>query len=151
MKEYPIRISKTTIQEVAPINDAIPEFQKGYLQKFFKEGHSEKKNIILLAECEGKKAGYLIAYDRFEDGSIYLWCVGVLPKYRKRGLLNRLMKRFEKWSAENGFTKIKLKSTNKFRNMLAYILEEGYLFTQIVPHEDLNENEIWVEKEITIH
>ncbi len=92
----------------------------------------------------------MIAYDRFGDGSIYLWCVGVLPKYRKRGILGHLMKRFEKWSAENGFTKIKLKSANKFRNMLAYILEEGYLFTQVVPPEDLNENEIWVEKVITV-
>jgi ribosomal protein S18 acetylase RimI-like enzyme len=142
-----IRIAECSIPEAEPINDAIPEFDKGYLQKFFLEKYNERKHLIVKALWEQKAAGYLVAYDRFEDNSIYCWCLGVLPEFRKKGIARQLMQHLENWAKRNGFSKIRVKTENRFREALVQYIKSGYYVTAVALNKKIEKNEVWLEKD----
>lgn len=146
--EETILVKETSIEEAEKVHATIPEFDPGYLQKFLRKKYNETKHLILVARINQDAAGYLIAYDRFNDGSIYCWCFGVKPKYRKKGVLTKLMQELEKWSRKNKFTAIKAKTENRFKAALSYYIENNYQVIGLDKKEKIEHSEIWMEKKL---
>lgn len=55
----------------------------------------------------------------------------------------------ETWVSEHGYLEIRVKSRNRYRNMLMLLLSEGYQVFDIEPQEQLEDNRIWFQKTLT--
>lgn len=73
----------------------------------FLDRYKDKKRLILVAYADGQPAGYLVAYDKDDDGSFYCWMAGVDPLFRRCGILSELMKYLGDWAKGHGYGKIR--------------------------------------------
>ncbi len=144
---HEVEIREATFREAANVHNRIPEFEKQD-EEFFRERCEGKKTLIIVAYVEDKPAGYMIAYDRYHDGSIYCWMTAVVPEFRRKGVLKAMMQYLETWARKEGFTKIKIKTRNERREMLAYLVKYGFNFIEVIPKESVEKYRILLEKEI---
>ncbi len=140
-----IIVKDVRIEEVVSINRTVPEFDP-YTREHFEERLKNTDNLVIAAYLDEKSAGYLVGYDRYKDGSFYCWMVGVNPDFRRRGVLKALMSYQERLAREKGYTKIKIKTRNRFIEMLTYLVEYGFYFTEVVPCSNIEDNRILLEK-----
>jgi len=143
-----ITIKEVPIEEAVKVNATIVEFDAPYQKDYFEDKYKDKDKLIIVAYVDDQPAGYIVGYDKFEDGSFYCWMAGVNPKFRKLGLLKRMMDYEDNWAKEKGYNKIKIKTRNNRREMLAYLVKYGFFFTEVVQHPNIDDNRILLEKEL---
>ena len=144
-----ITIKETSLQEAIKVNKQIPEFDiKDKEADYFEEHYKGKEYLILVAYYNNQAAGYMISYDKFNDGSIYCWLAAVIPKFRKNGILKALMEYLTNWSKNKGYNKVKIKTRNKCRSMLSFLVKNNFQFTNVIKQEEIKENRIQAEREI---
>lgn len=143
-----ITIKEVPIEEAIKVNATIVEFDAPYQKDYFEERYKNKEKLIIVAYVDNQPAGYIVGYDKFEDGSFYCWMAGVNPKFRKLGLLKAMMDYEDKWSKDKNYNKIKIKTRNNRREMLAYLVKYGFFFTEVVQQPNMDDNRILLEKEL---
>lgn len=124
----------------------IPEFQEQVEAEEFSKRLNQKKNLILIAFYRNRPVGFKLGYDRYQDGSFYSWLGGVIPEFRRQGIAGLLARNQEKWAVAEGFRSIRIKTRNKFKGMLIFLLKTGFQITSLVPSEDISESRIELEK-----
>lgn len=143
-----IVIKEVFIEEAVKVNATIVEFGVPYQKDYFENRYKDKEKLIIVAYVDEQPVGYIVGYDKFEDGSFYCWMAGVNPKFRKWGLLKAMMNYEDKWAKERGYNKIKIKTRNNRREMLAYLIKYGFFFTEVVKQSNTEDNRILLEKEL---
>ena len=138
-------IKEISIQEAIDIHNTIPEFHKKHLNDF-EDRIKDKQSLVIGAFSENISAGYIIAYKKYEDGSLYCWMAGVNPNFRKQGILKEMMDYITSWAKDKGFTKIRIKTRNSRREMLSYLIKYHYDIVEFTPHPE--DNRIVFEKKI---
>ena len=141
-------VKHAALEEAEQVHQQIPEFSPDYLKRFYSEKYNEKKRVVLTAQTGNENSGYLIGFDRFNDGSVYCCCFGVAPPFRRKGVLKALMDYFEQWAEKEGFKKIKVKTENRFREALSYYIQNQYAVFDFSKKEKTENNEIWLEKKL---
>lgn len=135
-----------TVNAIAVLS-GITEFTAPIKQEQF-DIRLQSSPIILVAYFKGKAVGCKIAYDRFNDGSLYSWLGGVLPEYRNKGIAQQLNEKMEELAVEKGYHSIVFKTRNKFKSMLQFGLKNGYNIVGIEQKKDVSENRIVLKKEL---
>ncbi len=144
-----IVVKEVSVEEAVKINLTIPEFEARYNTKdYFEDRYKNKDTLIIMAYFDNKPAGYLIGYDRFSDKSFYCWMAGVKPEFREMGVLKALMDYEESWAKARGYKKIRIKTRNNRREMLAYLIKYGFYFTEVETYPNIEENRILAEKKL---
>ena len=64
------------------------------------------------------------------------------------GVLTKMMEKFIDYARSLGYDKVTLKTVNNKREMLSYLVKNGWNFMQVFPKDKPILNEIWVEKQI---
>ena len=146
--ENKITIKEDTIENVVDISSRIVEFDDKFKKNYFEERYLEKEKLILVAYFENKPAGYLVSYDNYNDGSFYCWMAAVDPEFRRKGILSELMTRLEDWARENGYKKIRIKTRNNKREMLSYLVKNGFYFINIEECPLIEDHRLLLEKNI---
>ena len=142
-----IVIRQAPLQTVMDVHGKISEFRgAGYDQAVFEDRLKGKKCLLSVGFIGNAPAGYMVAYERWEDGSIYCWLAGVLPEFRRLGIMTRLMAALEKWAKAEKYKKITIKTRNARREMLAFLVKRGFNFTHIQPKHRMEENRLLLEK-----
>ena len=142
-----IVIRQAPPRTVLDVHDKIPEFRgAGYDLSVFEERLKGKKHLFLVGFADEVPAGYMVAYERWGDGSIYCWLAGVIPEFRRHGILTRLMGSLAEWAKGEGYKKIAIKTRNNRREMLAFLVKNGFDFTNVQPKGRVSENRILLEK-----
>jgi GNAT superfamily N-acetyltransferase len=140
-----INIFETTIENILPLESEIPEFDSGYILKNLGKLEN-KESLILIAKIDDNPAGFAIRYDRYNDGSLYAWILGVLPQYRQQGVMTALFNYTYDWAKEHNYKSIKVKTQNFRRPMLHALIKEGFNFLEVEDNEDINKAKILLEK-----
>jgi ribosomal protein S18 acetylase RimI-like enzyme len=143
-----IEIYKGIIKEAFEISKKIPEFDKISTEKEYEKRLSNTKYLILIAKVNNELVGFKVGYDRYNDGSFYSWIGGVIPEYRKKGIAKKLAEEQELWAKKQGYKNIKIKTRNKFRNMLIFLITSGFKIIDIEKKEQINENRIILKKDL---
>jgi len=142
-------VKEVTIKDVMGIHKKIPEFRETPADKLLGAERYEGKQTLFLAAYIGKHpAGYMVAYDKFCDKSFYCWMTGVVPEYREHGVLSAMMTYLFRWAYSKGFSKIKIKTRNERREMLAYLVKRGFFFTSVEQRDDIRDNRICLERHV---
>ena len=82
--------------------------------------------ICLMAHLEGNPVGYKVGY-RERPGAYYSYSGGVLKDYRGQGIASRLQAMQHGMIKARGYTSVYFNSFNKFRNMLLFGLDTGFV------------------------
>jgi len=142
-----IVITHIGIDEVVTVNKTVTEFDP-YTKEYFDNRLKGKDSLIIGAHINDHVVGYLVGYNRFNDGSFYCWMVGVNPDFRGKGVLKALMDYQEKWARKREYSKIKIKTRNHLREMLTYLVRYGFYFTEVVEYPNIEDNRILLEKKL---
>ena len=104
-------------------NDADVEFFNTRLKQ-------KEKSLCALAYNDNKLIGFKIGYP-YDESTFYSWIGGVLPNFRQLGVAAQLAKLQENYAIENGFSRLKSKSMNKYKPMMVLNLKNGFDITEI--------------------
>jgi len=148
MEAVPGRIKKGTIAQIVKISNQIPDFDQKFDANFFQKRCLDKNEVILVAYKNNKPVGYVLAYDRDKDGSLYCWMAGVMPKYRRLGMLKLLMEHLEIYAKKHNYQSLKVKTRNTWRGMLAYLINSGYNIIEATATDKVEQNRILFIKEL---
>ena len=103
--------------------------------------------VYRIATEQGKPAGFLIGYER-EDKSFFLWMIGVLPSFRKKGILKEFYTRAADWAKRMGYSKITITTGNNRREMLSFLVKNDFEFTSIDAREKIEDYRIHAPKRL---
>lgn len=123
-----IRIERGTARDAYEIYRAIPEFAPHTTIDFAQFEHrlSSDSALILIARDDAADVAFKAGYDRYRDGSWYSWLGGVVPAYRGRDVARGLLEYQENWVRSAGYTRIYVKTRNRFAAMRALLAMSGY-------------------------
>lgn len=114
---------------------------------FFKQRLNEKENILsIIAYHNQKPIGFKIGY-HYNESTFYSWVGGVLYNYRKQGIAKQLAILQEDWTKQQGYTKLRTKSMNRFKPMMILNLKNGFDIQQIYTNNN-GQTKIVFEKEL---
>ncbi len=145
MKEN-IIIKEDSIDVVVQVSATIFEFDAVYSKEYFEARYNNAVKLILAAYINEAPIGFIVAYDKENDGSFYCWMAGVDPNFRRLGVLDELMKYLEKCASAKGYKKITIKTRNQRREMLAYLVKNNYNFIDVQSQSLVKDNRILLEK-----
>lgn len=148
MASSSLQVHETSLEDVFVVHESIPEFvsEFPYTLDTFYERTEGKAMLCLLGCMDDKPVGYIVAYDRDNDGSFYCWMAGVDPAFRRNGVLSTLMSYLEQWTVQHGYNPLRIKTRNNRREMLSFLIRNDFLCTGVEPNEDVQENRITFEK-----
>ena len=116
-------------------------------KEYFENRYQNKEHVKIVAYLNDIPIGYIVGYDKFNDGeSFYVWMAGVDYKYRRKGALTKLMQYQIDWAKRQGYSKLKIKTRNARREMLSFLVKNGFNFTEVEKKENIIENRINLEK-----
>ncbi len=86
-----ITVRAVPIEQAVAVNQTIAEFDAPYSKEYFEDRYQNREHLIVVGYVNEQPAGYIVGYDRDQDGSFYCWMAGVNPRYRRKGVLTALM------------------------------------------------------------
>jgi len=98
---------------------------------FFKKRFEEKRGLIsILAYSLHTLVGFKIGF-MYKDTTFYSWIGGVKKTHRLNGIARHLALLQEQTVKQKGYTKIRTKSMNRFKPMMAINLKNGFDIIQV--------------------
>jgi ribosomal protein S18 acetylase RimI-like enzyme len=131
-------------------HNSIAEFDKWDATNFAEILTEETKPQLILVSTneEDKPIAYLIAYDRWKDESFYIWMTGVNQSYRGQHLFSRMLQYASEWSRAKGYKSLKLKTRNNRREMLSFLVKDGWNFLELTPYPNVEDNRLLAIKSL---
>lgn len=120
-----MHIREASIEEAVTVLAAITEFARPATEDELKRRLRVHRALILVAEIDGELAGVKIGYQLSED-CFYSWLGGVAPAGRRRGVAQALLEAQEAWVLAQGYQVLRVKSRNRFPDMLRLLLKNNY-------------------------
>lgn len=107
----------------------------------------EKQDLTsILAYHDDTLVGFKIGY-RYDLIAFYSWVGGVKKKYRKKGIATKMAQIQEDSVLRNGYYKIRTKSMNRYKPMMALNLKNGFDIIQMYTNS-MGQTKIVFEKTI---
>ena len=149
MENNDIVVKEVSIEEAVKVNRNVIEFDgKDTTKEDFEKRYVGKDNLIIVAYYKNIPIGYIIGYDRDNDGSFYCWMAGVDNNYRRLGALTSLMNYQMDWAKNKGYNKLKIRTRNNRREMLSFLVKNDFNFVSVENKEDITENRINLEHDL---
>lgn len=146
MENNDIIVKEVSIEEAVKVNRNVIEFDgKDTTKEDFEKRYVGKDNLIIVAYYKNIPIGYIIGYDRDNDGSFYCWMAGVDNNYRRLGALTTLMNYQMNWAKNKGYNKLKIRTRNNRREMLSFLVKNDFNFVSVEQRDDITENRINLE------
>ena len=146
MENNDIIVKEVSIEEAVKVNRNVIEFDgKDTTKEDFEKRYVGKDNLIIVAYYKNIPIGYIIGYDRDNDGSFYCWMAGVDNNYRRLGALTTLMNYQMNWAKNKGYNKLKIRTRNNRREMLSFLVKNGFNFVSVEQRDNITENRINLE------
>lgn len=117
-------------------------------REFFKDRLKQKKDVfIVIASMSDQLIGFKLGY-LYNDDTFYSWVGGVLEAFRKQGIAMRLAQIQEDYVKQKGYSKLRTKSMNKFKAMMAMNLKRGFDITSVYTNQS-GQTKIVFEKDLS--
>jgi len=100
--------------------------------------------LILLAQVDGRPAGFAIGYEN-KPRTFYCWLIGVLPDFRRAGIASQLMEAMGAWARDNGYRIVRFECFNSQRPMLHLAISQNYDIVGMRFDSDTGQNLIILE------
>ena len=143
-----ITVREGDINEVVSLMQELPEFVNPYSKDELKK-RLLVANLMLIAEIDEQLVGFKCGYER-DSGTkkFYSWLGGVLPKFRKQGIAERLLEKMEHWCLERGYEVLEFKTFNEHKSMLIFALKNNFEIVDVRYSEKDDRRRIVLQKEL---
>ncbi|MFQ5615703.1 MAG: GNAT family N-acetyltransferase [Anaerolineales bacterium] len=138
-------IREGTIEEAVNVSLMIPEFEDPYKVDEYQKRLLNRPHLVLIATNDNQLVGFKVGY-ALDEGIFYSWMGGVIPDYRKKGIAQRLLEHQEAWAILHEYKKIFVKTLNKHRGMLTFLIKNGYNIVGFTPNVSVEKNQIRFQK-----
>lgn len=126
-----ICVREGDLDDVLRIHQNIVEFDEKYPSKdFFLDRYKDLEHVIIIACYDDVPIGYMIGY-MIDNNIFYCWLAGVDVNYRRNGALTLMFDYLKKWCMKREYKKISIKTRNKYRNMLLYLINNNWNFESV--------------------
>lgn len=125
----------------------IPEFTNFYSLDQLQARLYEKPSLILGAFYQNNLLGVKLGY-ALSSKVFYSWLGGVKPGFRRQRIARSLGQAQEAWALGQGFGVIRVKTRNRHRPMLHYLVSQNYDIVEVEVRTDREENRIIFEKKL---
>ncbi|MCF7858404.1 MAG: CYTH domain-containing protein [Candidatus Cloacimonetes bacterium] len=139
-----ISIKQGAIKQAVEISRKIPELEDPYSEIEYMKRLKDTDSLISIAYWQGEEAGFLVGYSI--NNSFYSWMGGVLPQFRRNHIAKELFQRQRNWAQRKGFDAINIKTRNKYKAMLSFLLSDGFIIQDLEKKELEMENRIHLKK-----
>lgn len=143
-----MEIKQGSFSEALEVLRGLPEFDPLLSTDHYVERMANRPQLIVIATIDGELAGCKVAYDRFEDGTLYSWLGGVIPKFRMNGLAKKMADFQEAWALDNGFDAIRFKTLNRHKAMLTFAINNGFQVYNVKPKDEIENYRIELIKDL---
>lgn len=144
-----ITILESDIETILKVHPNIIEFDDPNAPaSFFLEKYQNRKHLVIGAYFNREPIGYLIGYEKEQNGSFYAWLGGVDYRYRKQGAFTKMFDYFFEWAKHEDYQRVTVKTRNDKRNMLSYLVKNNWNFIKVKEKENILNNEIYLTKEL---
>ncbi|MEJ6476225.1 GNAT family N-acetyltransferase [Pseudoalteromonas piscicida] len=123
-----------SVDDLLTIENQIPEFVTPRKREEVEYKLRDKQHLLLVAYAQGKPVGYKLGHE-LPNNEFYSWLGAVIPEYRGKGIAKQLLVMQETWCQTQGYSAIRVKSRNWFKNMLLMLISRDY---QIVKCEKID-------------
>ncbi|WP_440056909.1 GNAT family N-acetyltransferase (plasmid) [Pseudoalteromonas sp. T1lg65] len=120
-----IEIKPGTLEEMLAIESAIPEFSNPKQRADLEARLTNRRFLLLVAYEDSQPVGYKLGYE-LNDNEFYSWLGAVLSSHRGKGLAKQMLVEQERWCRAQGYHAIRVKSMNRFKNMLLMLISNNY-------------------------
>ena len=100
-------------------------FQPAVDVQFFEVRLRNRNALVLVAELDGRPAGFLCGYE-LRPSTFYSWLCGVLPDARRLSVATQLLDAECAWAAGQKYEMIRLECYNRHRPMLLLAIKHGF-------------------------
>ncbi|RUO40792.1 GNAT family N-acetyltransferase [Pseudidiomarina aestuarii] len=142
-----IKIDIGTLADIVAICAQIPEFDRETTLERLKARMEGAVHLILVAKIDDAIVGYKVGY-QLTNETFYSWIGGVIPTHRKLGIATLLLKHQEQWAIDAGYKQIKVKSMNRYPQMLKMLISNGYEIIGVEGGTDTTERKIVFSKSL---
>lgn len=142
----PYRIEEGRPEDVLDILSQVPEFDHLRDAQAISSRLKHVPHLILIAISGQQVIGFKIGYER--DQNFYSWLGAIHPDHRRQGVAESLADTQEVWAKKRGYTKIWMKTRNRFPQMLMMALNRGFHIIRIDPSDTIPEHRIILEKSL---
>ena len=142
----PFAIEEGNLDAVALLLGRIPEFDIPPTIDEIRARVKDVPHLILTAHEEVVPVGFKIGYER--DGRFYSWLGGVDGRFRQQGIASHLADYQEQWARKQGYKTIRMKTRNRFPQMLLMATQRGFRITSLHPRDEIGEHRIVLEKSL---
>lgn len=140
-----ISVKEGNLDDVLLVHENIVEFDEKHPPKdFFIKRYENTKHIIIISYYNEFPIGYIIGYE-IDNDNFYCWLAGVDVNYRRCSALSMMMNYLIEWCHKNNYKKISIKTRNKYRNMLMYLIKNNWNFISVENKDTLSEYRINLE------
>lgn len=146
--EEKIKITEGEIDLAIKVHMEMHEFSGFYKKEEIEDVYKNRNPLILTAYWEEEPVGFMICYDKYKDGSFYCWMTGVMPFFRRRGVLTKMMEYIYAWALRNEYERITLKTRNNRREMLAYLIKNDFNVKNVEINPAIEDNKVLFEKNL---
>ena len=140
-------IRQLSITELFEATLLIPEFEPHYPMTSYQERLEGVPHISLGAfqgdQIMGFKSGYEV-----DAGVFYSWVGGVIPAFRRQQVARTLAVHQEQWLRDNRYHTLRMKTRNKFTNMLLFAIGNGFKLTKVEQRDGIDDWRIFLEKSL---
>ena len=152
-KSKDIIVKEVEIEEVIKVNQNVPEFNEmgtEAVKENFEKRYQNREKLIIVAYYQNQPIGYIIGYEEIEGDkqNFYCWLAGTDPNYRKMGALTQLMKYQMEWVKKKEYQNLTIKTRNNRREMLSFLVKNGFYFTKVEEQEKIEDNRIYLIKKL---
>lgn len=143
-----IKVEKTDFETVNEAHKQIPEFDEEHLEERYERKCSGNNPFHLVAKKGNELVGYAVCYDKFNDGSYYVWMAGVRPENRREGIMTQIVEKATEIAREKSYNSIKIKTRNERKEMRHFLTDKGFKVCGYNEKETVEESEILHEKAV---
>ncbi|MEE4192743.1 MAG: GNAT family N-acetyltransferase [Halieaceae bacterium] len=139
-------VENVTLERCYALYCALPEFDHAEPMDALAR-RVGKDYLALVYSADGHDLGFKLGYPESDD-TFYSWLGGVSPQARGRGVAQALLEAQEARVRERGFSRLRVKSMNRFPAMLRLLVRNGYLVEGLTPAADPLWNKIHFVKQL---
>lgn len=141
-------VREGNLDDVLVVHKNIIEFDDKYPSKdFFLDRYKDNEHVIIVSYFDDLPVGYVIGYKINED-NFYCWLAGVDINYRKNRLLTSMMEYLISWCFSRNYKTITIKTRNRYRNMLLYLVKNNWNFINIEMKDNVSDYRINLELDL---
>ena len=140
-------IESVDFETLTSAHNLVPEFEP-VPAAYFSQRCENTSHLKIIAKIGSSAAGYMVSYDRYQDGSLYCWMAGVVPEFRCKGIYSAMAVKRLQWAKSNSYKTLRIKTRNNRREMLSWLIKNGFQFTEVDKREPLSDSRIHLLKEL---